>query len=342
MRPSINAANKESIMARPVTLFTGQWADLPFEEICKKAKDWGYDGLEIACWGDHMDVRKAASDPAYVRDKKRTLAKHGLKCWALGAHLAGQCVGDEYDPRLDGFAPAKVKGKPEALRTWAVDETKAAAKAARAMGCCVVNSFMGSPIWKAWYSFPPTTEEMVEAAFQRILALWTPILDEFDEQGVKFALEVHPTEIAFDLYTTRRLFDTFKRRPALGLNFDPSHLVWQGVEPHLFIREFADRVYHVHMKDVAVTLDGKAGILGSFLPFGDTRRGWNFRSLGHGDVDFDAVIRELNAAGYEGPLSVEWEDNAMDREFGAKESLEFVRRMNFSPSKVAFDKDMNK
>jgi sugar phosphate isomerase/epimerase len=219
---------------------------------------------------------------------------------------------------------------------------KAAARAARAMGCYVVNGFMGSPIWKTWYSFPTTTEETVEAGFQRIRELWSPILDEFDEQAVKFALEVHPTEIAFDVYTTRRLLDTFNGRLALGLNFDPSHLVWQGIEPHLFLRDFADRIYHVHMKDVAVTLDGRAGILGSFLPFGDTRRGWNFRSLGHGDVDFDAVVRELNAIGYDGPLSVEWEDNAMDREFGAKEALEFVRQMNFAPSKVAFDKDMKK
>ena len=329
-------------MPRPITLFTGQWADLPFEEVCRKAAAWGYDGLEIACWGDHMDVRKAASNPAYVREKKRLLKKHNLKCWALGAHLAGQCVGDEYDPRLEAFAPAEVKGKPEALRKWAVKEMKATALAARNMGCYVVNGFMGSPIWKAWYSFPPTPEEMVEEGFHRIRDLWTPILDEFDKQNVKFALEVHPTEIAFDIYTAARLLETFNRRMALGFNFDPSHLVWQGIEPYLFIREFGDRVYHVHMKDVAVTLDGKSGILGSFLPFGDVRRGWNFRSLGHGDVDFDAVIRELNAVGYAGPLSVEWEDNAMDREFGAKEALEFVRTMNFSPSKVAFDKDMKK
>jgi sugar phosphate isomerase/epimerase len=329
-------------MARPVTLFTGQWADLPFEELCKKVSVWGYDGLEIACWGDHMDVRKAATDPAYVREKKRILKKYGLKCWALGAHLAGQCVGDEYEPRLDGFAPDAVKGKPEALRKWAVEEMKAAARAARNMGSYVVNGFMGSPIWKAWYSFPTTTEEMVAAGYKRIHDLWTPIFDEFDKQGVKFALEVHPTEIAFDVYTTQRLFEVFKRRVTLGLNFDPSHLVWQGVEPHLFIREFADRIYHVHMKDVAVTLDGKAGILGSFLPFGDVRRGWNFRSLGHGDVDFEAIIREFNSCGYEGPLSVEWEDNAMDREFGAAEALEFVRQINFSPSKAAFDKDFRK
>ena len=215
----------------------------------------------------------------------------------------------------------------------------ATARAAKAMGVGVVNGFMGSPIWKAWYSFPPTPEEMIEAGFTKIFKLWTPIFDEFDRRGVKFALEVHPTEIAFDLYTADRLLTKFNRRATLGFNFDPSHLVWQGLEPHLFIREFADRIYHVHMKDAALTLDGKAGILGSHLPFGDLRRGWNFRSLGHGDVPFEEIIRELNAAGYQGPLSVEWEDMGMDREYGAKEACDFVRSINFSPSTTAFDKD---
>jgi sugar phosphate isomerase/epimerase len=329
-------------MSRPVTLFTGQWADLPFEEICKKASAWGYDGLEIACWGDHMDVRKAASEPAYAKKKRQTLKKYKLGCWALGAHLAGQCVGDPYDKRLDGFAPAEVRGKPDGLRRWAIAEMKSTARAARAMGCDVVNGFMGSPIWRAWYAFPPTTEEMIEAGFEKIVKLWTPIFDEFDKCGVRFALEVHPTEIAFDLYTAARLLDKFNNRSTLGFNFDPSHLVWQGIEPHLFIREFPQKIYHVHMKDITVSLDGRAGILGSHLPFGDLRRGWNFRSLGHGDVDFEEIIRELNAIGYAGPLSVEWEDNGMDRESGAREALEFARAVNFTPSDVAFDADMKK
>lgn len=327
-------------MGKPITIFTGQWADLTFEEMCKKAGGWGYDGLEIACWGDHMDVRQGAGDSNYIKEKKKILKKYNLKCWALGAHLAGQCVGDRYDERLDIFAPDDVKGKPEELRNWAIEEMKYTARTAKNMGCCVVNGFMGSPVWNSWYSFPPTTEEMVEAGFKKIHQLWTPIFDEFDRQGVKFALEVHPTEIAFDLYTTKRLFEVFDHRPTLGINFDPSHLLWQGMTPELFIREFPEKIYHVHMKDVAVTLDGKAGILGSHLPFGDLRRGWNFRSLGHGDVDFGEIIRALNAAGYSGPLSVEWEDNGMDREFGAKESVEFVRQINFSPPDVAFDDDM--
>ena len=327
-------------MPKPVTLFTGQWADIPFENLCRKAAKWGYEGLEIACWGDHMDVGRATEDGAYIHSKKQILEKNRMNCWALGAHLVGQCVGDNYDERLDVFVPESVKGQPKKIKQWAIGEMKSAALAAKNMGCSVVTGFMGSPIWKAWYSFPPTTEDMIEKGFAAIHELWTPILDEFDRQGVCFAFEVHPTEIAFDLYTARRLLETFDFRPALGFNFDPSHLLWQGLEPHLFIREFPDRIYHVHMKDVAVTLDGKAGILGSFLPFGDLKRGWNFRSLGHGDVNFEDIIRELNSIGYLGPLSVEWEDNGMDREFGAKESLEFVRAINFSPSDVAFDKDM--
>jgi sugar phosphate isomerase/epimerase len=324
-------------MARPVTLFTGQWADLGFDALCAKVKSFGYDGVEIACWGDHMDVKRAATDPAYVADRKAILAKHGLKAWALGSHLAGQCVGDLWDPRLDGFAPAEVKGKPDKIREWAIQEMKYTARAAKNMGMKVVTGFMGSPIWKYWYSFPQTSEQMVDDAFKEIVKLWTPIFDEFDACGVKFALEVHPTEIAFDFYTAQRLLEEFKHRPTLGFNFDPSHLVWQGMKPDLFVRDFARQVYHVHMKDAAVTLDGRSGILGSHIAFGDNRRGWNFRSLGHGDVDFENIIRELNAANYQGPLSVAWEDSGMEREFGAKEALDFVRRVDFAPSNIAFD-----
>jgi sugar phosphate isomerase/epimerase len=289
-----------------------------------------------------MDPVQAAESPDYVEEKQATLQRYDLKCFALGAHLAGQCVGDDWDERIDAFVPDGIKGRPDEIRKWAVDEMICTARAAANMGCYVVTGFMGSPIWKYLYSFPPTTEEMVDKGYRKILDLWTPILDEFDRCGVKFALEVHPSEIAYDYYSTCRLFEVFDRRDTLGLNFDPSHLVWQGMEPHVFLSDFADRIYHVHMKDVAVTLDGRTGIIGSHLPFGDLRRGWNFRSLGHGNVDFEEIIRHLNAAGYSGPLSVEWEDNGMDREFGAAEALEFVKSMNFSPSTIAFDKEMKK
>lgn len=323
-------------MKRPVTLFTGQWADLSLEEMCKTAKSMGYEGLEIATWGQ-IDVDKAATDSAYVDELKATLDKYGLSCDALGAHLTGQCVGDLYDPRLDGFVPDELKGKPMEIRAWATNQMKNTAKAAKALGCSVVTGFMGSAVWKYFYSFPQTTEAMISDAFEEQVTLWTPIFDVFDECDVKFALEVHPTEIAYDYYTTKRLLETFEYRETLGLNFDPSHLIWQGMNPTVFLQDFIDRVYHVHMKDTCVQLDGKSSILGSHLNFGDMRRGWNFVSLGHGDVDFDKIIRVLNEAGYNGPLSVEWEDSGMERIFGATEACEFVKKINFSPSTFSFD-----
>ncbi len=328
-------------MGRPVTLFTGQWADLPFEKVCEIVSSQGYDGVEIACWGDHMDVKKAATDPSYVANKKEILKKYNLGCWALGNHLGGQCVGDAFgDPRLDGFAPKEIRGDGEKIREWGIEQMKYTARSAANMGCGVVTGFMGSPIWKYLYSFPATSQQMVDDGYALIKKLWTPILDVFDEVGVKFALEVHPSEIAYDYYSAMRLLEEFEYRDTLGFNFDPSHLIWQGVDPALFFRDFAKQIYHIHIKDAYVKLDGRSGILGSHLQFGDMRRGWNFVSPGHGDVNFEFIIREANNVGYKGPLSVEWEDNGMERIFGAKEALDFVHKIDFEPSNVIFDKAM--
>jgi sugar phosphate isomerase/epimerase len=322
---------------RPVTLCTAQWADLPFDELCELAARMGYDGLEIACWGKGVDIDRAYTDDAYVKWMLDQLAKHNLVCEALAAHIIGQCVGDAPDPRLNNFVPAALHDNPEGIRAWAIDMMKKSAAVAKKMGVKVVTGFTGSSIWKYLYSFPQTTEKMVEDGFQQIYDLWTPILLEYRKHGIRFALEVHPGEIAFDYYSTKRLLDKFKDWPEFGLNFDPSHLLWQGVQPHLFLNDFISRVYHVHMKDAAVTLDGRSGLLGSHIDFGDLRRGWNFRSLGHGDVNFEEIIRVLNAHGYDGPLSVEWEDSGMDRLDGAAEACAYVKKLNFKPSSVKFD-----
>ena len=324
-------------MSRAVTLFTGQWADLPLAKLAEMAAGFGYDGLELACWGDHMEVDKGAKDKEYCKKQLGILEKNGLSVFAISHHLAGQLVCDLNDGRSDAFAPPECAGDPEKKRAWAIETMKNTARAAKNLGVKVVNGFTGSSIWHMLYSFPPVTDEMIDEGFANFAKLWNPILDVFDECGVKFALEVHPTEIAFDIVTARRALEAIGNREAFGFNFDPSHLHWQMVDPVCFLKEFSDRIYHVHMKDAAVQLDGRSGILGSHLNFGDPQRGWDFRSLGHGGVDFEEIIRALNHIGYTGPLSVEWEDCGMDREHGAQEACEFVRGVDFSPSNIAFD-----
>ena len=330
-------------MMRKVTLFTGQWADLPIETMCKMAADMGYDGLELACWGDHLEVDKAARSKRYCDDRRKLLQKYGLGCWAISNHLAGQLVCDpNNDHRSDLFAPSRTHGKPETKRKWAVESMKKSAVAARNMGVKVVNGFTGSPIWHMLYAFPPVSQDDINKGFEYFAKMWQPILAMFRKHRVRFALEVHPTEIAFDIVTAERAIQALKGDRTFGFNFDPSHLHWQRVDPVRFIGRFGGRIYHVHMKDAAVTLNGETGLLGSHLDFGDPRRGWDFRSLGRGEIDFEAIIRALNQVRYKGPLSVEWEDAAMNREEGAREACEFVRNIDFTSSDISFEEQMKR
>jgi len=325
-------------MARPVTLFTGQWADLDIETMCEKAKSFGYDGVELACWGDHFEVDKA--DDAYCKARRELLQKHELELFSISAHLVGQAVCDNIDARHQAIVPEYVwgDGDPEGVRTRAADELVATAKAAKRLGVDVVNGFTGSSIWHLLYSFPPTPPEMIDAGYEDFAKRFTPILDAFQKEGIKFALEVHPTEIAFDIASAERAIEAVGGHPAFGFNYDPSHLGYQGVDYVEFIYRFAERIFHVHMKDAGWSLTPtEAGVFGGHVEFGDRRRYWDFRSLGRGNIDFEEIIRALNRINYQGPLSVEWEDGGMDREQGAIEACAFVKEVDFEPSEAAFD-----
>jgi sugar phosphate isomerase/epimerase len=271
----------------------------------------GYNGLELACCGDHFEVDKAIEDDGYVERQREILERNGLECFAIGNHLIGQAVCDPIDERHRATLPPHVwaNGDPEGVRQRAAEEMGNTARAAARLGVGVVTGFTGSSIWHKLYFFPPTSQEEVDEGYRDFARRWNPILDVFDEEGLRFAFEVHPTEISYDIHSTERALEVIGRREAFGFNFDPSHLYWQFVDPVKFIDRFAERIYHVHMKDATRSLDG----------------------------DFEAVIRALNRIGYDGPLSVEWEDAGMDRVHGAKESAAFVRGADFEPSAAAFD-----
>jgi sugar phosphate isomerase/epimerase len=177
-------------MARPVTLFTGQWADLPLSVLAEKAASFGYDGLELACWGDHFEVDKALEKDGYIQSRHDILEQHGLKCYAISTHLVGQCVADAIiDERHRAILSDRLwgDGDPEGVRQRAAEEVKKTAHAAKAMGVEVVPGFTGSPVWHMLYRFPPTSDAMIEAGYREFADRWNPILDAFDEAGVKFA-----------------------------------------------------------------------------------------------------------------------------------------------------------
>lgn len=332
-------------MARPITLFTGQWADLPLEKLAEKASSWGFDGLELACWGDHFEIDKALEDDGYVKAKRECLDKYNLQCFAIASHLVGQCICDDpIDARHKSILPERLwgDGDPEEVRQRCAEDMKNAAIAAKRFGVDVVNGFTGSSVWSKLYFFPPTTQDHVDVGFKDFADRWLPILDIFKKEGVKFALEVHPTEIAYDIITSKRALDAIKGHPNFGFNFDPSHFIHQFLDPVFFLEEFHDRIFHVHAKDSRLQLTGHNSILSSHLNFGDPQRGWDFVSPGRGDVKWDPIVRTLNRIGYQGPLSIEWEDSGMDREYGAREALEFLRRMDFAPSAVAFHEAFGK
>jgi sugar phosphate isomerase/epimerase len=328
-------------MGRKYTLFTGQWADLPLEEVARLASEWGYDGLELACWGDHFEVDRAVGEDDYVQGRRDLLGKYGLEVYAISNHLVGQAVCDHpIDERHKGILPARIwdDGEPEGVRQRAAAEMQDTARAAAKLGVDVVVGFTGSSIWHTVAMFPPAPARMIEAGYADFAARWNPILDVFDEVGVRFAHEVHPSEIAYDYYTTQATLEAIGHREAFGLNWDPSHMMWQGLDPANFILDFRDRIYHVDCKDAKVLkADGRRGRMGSHLPWADLRRGWDFVSVGHGDVPWEDCFRALNEIGYDGPISIEWEDAGMDRLVGAPEALEFVKRLGWDKPTGAFD-----
>jgi sugar phosphate isomerase/epimerase len=212
-------------------------ADLPFEEVAKLAAEWGYDRLEIACSGDHLDVVRGAVDDDYVASRRQILNRYVLQVFAISAHLQGQAVCDDpIDERHRGILSGSVcgDGEPEGVRRRAAEAVKNAARTAARLGVSTVVGFTGSSIWKYIAMFPPASPEMIDAGYRDFADRCYPILDVFDDVGVRFAHEVHPSEIAYDYYSTQRALEAIGHREAFGINWDPSHMVWAEHRPGEF------------------------------------------------------------------------------------------------------------
>lgn len=311
-------------MKRPVVLFTNGWQDLPLEEVAAKAATWGYDGFELTC--EFLDVREMNPEA-----KLDALHRHDLKLAVLSNHKVGQAVCDPIDERHKPLLPERVwgDGKPDGVRKRAAEEMIGTVEAAAKLGVGVVGGFTGSPLWSYVAGYPAASAETVKKGFRDFAKAWTPIVDACRDHGVKYAFEVHPGQIAYDLYSAEATLDALHGREEFGFTFDPSHLFWQGVEPVEFLRAFPNRIYHVHIKDCSLTLNGRSGILNGYLPSGDPRRGFQFRTPGRGSIDWEAILRGLGDIKYTGSLAVDFHDRGVNREWGAAEACRFLKSLEF-------------
>jgi sugar phosphate isomerase/epimerase len=326
-------------MARPILLFSGSRADQPLATVASQAAEWGFQGLDLCTRGDHLEVQRALSEDDYCPEKLAALNRMELAVPVVSCHHVSHAVCDPIDSRHRALVPEYVwgDGDPVGVGQRAAEEVMATARAARGLGASVLAGFTGSPVWSYVIGWPHADPAVISDALQEFARRFHPILDACQECGLRFALEVHPGQLAFDLYSAEIVLDALDGREEFGFTLDPSQLHWIGVDPVEFIRRFRDRIYHVHIKDAAVTLNGRNSLLNSYLPKGDPRRGWEFRSPGRGGIDWEAFIRALNEIGYEGPLAVEWSDSGMDRDFGTEEACKFVRRLDFEPPPRSVD-----
>jgi sugar phosphate isomerase/epimerase len=255
-------------MPRPVTLFTGQWADLSCDTMIQKAKSFGYDGVELACWGDHFEVDKGRPGLLRCQTRQAECRRHAVPCHLHPPRRPGRVRQHRPPPRADPL--------PRHLWRWQSRRRAPACRRGAHQDRSCREAFRRQRRERLHrqqhlaprYSFPPNLPGQIEAGYADFAKRFKPILDEYQKLGIRYALEVHPTEIAFDIASAERALQAVDYHPAFGFNYDPSHFGYQGVDYVKFIYKFSDRIFHVHMKDVAWGIgDGTAGVFGGHVDF---------------------------------------------------------------------------
>lgn len=304
-------------------VFTALFQDRPLEKVLAAAASLGYETVELPAWrgNPHLDLDATLADGG--RSLRELTGRYGLGISAISNGREGHLVLGPHDWTVDRWAP--VQGADERTR-YGIERLKLTARVAAILGVPVITGFVGSPVWDKWYNYPSTNEEAYERAWALFAERVTSILDECARCSVRFALEVHPTEMAYNLETAERALEVLGNRPEFGFNFDPSHLIWQRIDPVVFIKRLGKRIYHAHAKDGEVQADEvrRSGVL-SGGSWARPDRGFRFRVPGWGDVEWRRVMSALVAVGYDSVLSFEHEDPIMSAEDGLEKAITFLR-----------------
>ncbi len=314
-----------------IIIFSNGWTDTPLEDWFSRVNEWGYHGVELATWGEHFSVEQHLANPDYTPEIHELLQNNDLHQNILAVHRLGTAVGDHLDERYQKLLPSFIwgSGKPIEVRDRAIEAMHMLIPVAKSLGVSLISGFMGSPIWHIVNGWPLASPDYIRQHLESLVELWQPILSEFQQNGLRFALEVHPGQIAFDWHSTEVILEAFSDFSCFGLTLDPSHLLWQGIDPVEFIRHFSKHIFHIHVKDVTLNLNGRQGILNGYLPATSAQRGWQFRSPGRGDIDWENLFRATREIPYDGLFSFEYGDADMDRDHAAGEAIDFIERFLF-------------
>jgi sugar phosphate isomerase/epimerase len=326
-------ANADVLAGGQLALFTGQFAGYPLEKVLAVMQAIGYTGMEVPCWG-HFDPEMAAGESGeeYCERFLGTVGKYSIKPTALSTHLVGQGLDDPASDKLKAIIPQHIWSDDTATRVANVqDYLIKVGIAAQRLGLGVVNMFTGSGIWGEVYDFPPAPDK-VEQGYRDCAAKLTPVLDAYGEMGVRGVLEVHPTEIAYDANSLDAFLAALSYHEAFGINFDPSHLEPQDVDPVDFILRFAKWIVNMHAKASKVRRRGLRGIHVGHLAPSDPHRRFAFVSPGWGDEDWVDIREALLWIEYRGAIAVEWEHNSMNPWFGIADAFTFLRRVLLAPT----------
>ena len=323
-------------------IFLAQFAgnEAPFDtldNLGQWAASLGYKGIQVPTDPKLFDLEKAAASKTYCDDIKGRLAEIGVEITELSTHIQGQLVAVHpvYDEMFDGFAPAELRGKPQARQEWAVNQLKCAAKASQHLGLKSHATFSGALAWPFVYPWPQRPAGVVEMAFAELGKRWTPILDAFEENGVDLCYELHPGEDLHDGVTFERFLEVTGNHPRANLLYDPSHFVLQAMDYLGFIDIYHERIRAFHVKDAEFNPTGRSGVYGGYQSWVD--RPGRFRSLGDGHVDFGAVFSKLTQYDFDGWAVLEWECALKHSEDGAREGAGFIENHIIRVTERAFD-----
>ncbi len=301
--------------------FTANFTEKPLEEVVQMVSQYGYETLEIPAYEGNGQLETAdvikGNNAANIR---KMAESYGMTIQALSNHADSFLImgptGVETDFIYKGTPEEKIKHGTESLiRT---------AQAANALEAPIVVGYPGVENWGRFFFFPygqgwKEYEEQFQERF-------TPILDKFQEYGVKFAIEIHPNSFVYDIHTAVKALELVNYHPALGYNLDPANILYLQIDPAIAVDTLKDRIFHVHAKDAELAKHNLP--MGGSLMHGDMgalNHTYRFRIPGWGQVEWKRLITELSLVGYKGSISYEHEDVTMSRMDGVEKTAEFLK-----------------